>query len=250
MYSFRNFINRLFRFIHFSKKNKVLELVNISRQEQIDLIKLVIENIIVQNKILMNKLQKITNQPAQLDSGYIGQHLVSIVTKNQGGGFRGKGLDLSDGSEIKTANFLDSLDAHNQVAPRWNFRANSIEEIEGFLKYPAIYLVSIDNPNNYYRFRIWKTIPQNTTLLKTRYKEWIDKLAIKKLNSRQGINFQLFPPKPNEPDRNAKARHGNGRSNGFEKLKIPLESDASTLILLAKYDLTKHQTIIEYLIEN
>lgn len=142
------------------------ETINISREEQIELIKIVIENIIVQNKILMNKLQKITNQPAQLDSGYIGQHLVSIVTKIKGGGFRGKGLDLSDGSEIKTANFLDSLDAHNQVAPRWNFQANSREEIDSFLTYPSIYLVSIDNPSGYYRFRIWKTIPQKNYHIK------------------------------------------------------------------------------------
>ena len=227
-----------------------MELINISREEQINLIKLVIENIIVQNKVLMNRLQKITNQPAQLDSGYIGQHLVSIVTKIKGGGFRGKGLDLSDGSEIKTANFLDSLDAHNQVAPRWNFQANSREDIDSFLKYPAIYLVSIDNPIDCYRFRIWKTIPQNTTILKERYLEWIDKLAIEKLKSRQGINFQLFPPKPSENDRKAMARHGNGRNNGFAKLEIPLEDDASSLILLAKYKLLTQQTMIEYLIEN
>lgn len=227
-----------------------MELIDISREKQIDLIKLIIEDIIVRNKDLMNHLQKITNQPAQLDSGYIGQHLVSIVTKIKGGGFRGKGLDLSDGSEVKTANFLDSLDAHNQVAPRWNFQANSMSEIECFLKYPAIYLVSIDNPDNYFRFRIWKTIPNDTHLLKARYIEWINKLAIKKLDSRQGINFQLFPPKPSEDDRLALARHGNGRDNGFEKLEIPLEEDSSSLILLAKYDLTKHQTIIEYLVEN
>ena len=122
-----------------------MELIQISRKEQENLIKLIIEKIIVQNKLLMNQLQRITNQPAQLDSGYIGQHLVSIVTKIKGGGFRGKGLDLSDGSEVKTANFLDSMDAYNQVAPRWNFQANNMEEITCFLNYPAIYLVLINN---------------------------------------------------------------------------------------------------------
>ena len=225
-----------------------MELINIDRNEQEKFIKLLIEEIIVKNKNLMNEFSSITNQPAQLDSGYIGQHLVSIVTKIKGCGFRGKGDDLSDQSEIKSANFLDSMDAHNQSAPRWNFQANTLEEIDSFLEYPSIYLVSIDNPNNYYRFRIWKVIPKDTHILKNRYIEWKNKLALNKLNTREGINFQLFPPKQNEPDRYANARHSNGRSNGFEKITIPLEDDGSQLIFLAKYDLLKHTTIIEYLI--
>lgn len=223
--------------------------IDITLEMQKKLIKTIIEDVIVKNKIILNNLQSITHQPAQLDSGYIGQHLVSVVTKIKGGGYRGKGLDLEDGSEIKTANFLDSLDAHNNIAPRWNFQANSMDDIQAFFNYPAIYLVSIDNPIGFFRFRVWKTIPMKTTILKNRYSEWINKLAVKKLNSRKGINFQLFPPKPTEADRYANARHGNGRKNGFTKLNIPLEGDYSELLLLAKYKQSEKETIIEYLKE-
>ncbi len=45
---------------------------------------------------------------------------------------RGKGDDLSDGSEVKSANFLDSLDKKGATAPRWNFTAVTQEIMEKF----------------------------------------------------------------------------------------------------------------------
>lgn len=56
---------------------------------------------------------------------------------------RGKGDDLCDGSEVKSANFLDSLDKNGATAPRWNFMANTVDVMERFLNYTAIYLLSI-----------------------------------------------------------------------------------------------------------
>ena len=78
--------------------------------------------------------RNLTRQPAQGDSGYISQHLVSLIAHLEGGGFRGKGLDLSDGSEIKSANFLDSKDAKGSVAPRWNFTVKQESEMLAYLK--------------------------------------------------------------------------------------------------------------------
>lgn len=87
------------------------------------IVKLLKEQVINQRANL-HFWRNLTGQPAQIDTGYIAQHLVSLVTGVKGGGFRGKGDDLEDGSEVKSANFLDSLDARKRVAPRWNFTCN------------------------------------------------------------------------------------------------------------------------------
>lgn len=52
----------------------------------------------------------------------------------------------------------------------------------------------------------------------------MDKLGYPKFKdtNRPSVNFQLFPPR-NETNENF-ARQGNGRSNGFSKLEIPLEN--------------------------
>ena len=175
----------------------------------------------------------LTNQPAQIDTGYIAQHLVSLTTKIKGGGFRGKGDDLEDGSEVKSANFLDSMDARGAVAPRWNFTCNDITQMKAFLTYPAIYLVSMDvNPKKILRFRVWKIDPDKHKVLTDRYTEWMDVLGYPKLNGddRKAVNFQLFPPRSGTNDNYA--RHGNGRSNGFDKLRVPLEGvDGAELLL-------------------
>ena len=52
---------------------------------------------------------------------------------------RGKGDDLSDGSEVKSANFLDSLDKKGATAPRWNFTAVTQEIMEKFLTYDSLF---------------------------------------------------------------------------------------------------------------
>ena len=70
--------------------------------------KLLLEQVILQRDNL-HFFRDLTFQPAQIDTGYIAQHLVSLVTRIPGGGFRGKGDDLADGSEVKSANFLDSM---------------------------------------------------------------------------------------------------------------------------------------------
>ena len=46
------------------------------------------------------------------------------------------------------------------------------------------------------------------------------------------VNFQLFPPHSGTEE--CFARHGNGRSNGFAKLEIPLENvDGAELVFRA-----------------
>lgn len=180
---------------------------------------------IIDQRLKLHEWRKLTFQPAQIDTGYIGQHLVSLISGIIGGGFRGKGDDLADGSEVKSANFLDSEDAKGAVAPRWNFQCNDEEGMKSFLKYPSIFLVSIDlTYEGNQRFRIWQVDPRVHVALNTRYHEWMDLLGRPKLQSedRPGVNFQLFPPRNKSKD--TYARHGNGRSNGFPKLQLELDN--------------------------
>jgi len=118
-------------------------------------LKLLQEQVADQRKKL-HYWRSVTKQPAQIDTGYVAQHLVSLVTGLEGGGMRGKGEDLADSSEVKSANFLDALDARGAIAPRWNFMANDMKSMEDLLKRPAIYLVSLDlSPDSRFRARVW-----------------------------------------------------------------------------------------------
>lgn len=137
---------------------------------------------------------------------------------------RGKGDDLADGSEVKSANFIDSLDKRGAVAPRWNFSSNDISIMEAYLQVPWIYLVSVDlSPEGLFRVRVWRIDPRKHKMFNARYKEWMQKLGLPKLKdpNRPGVNFQLFPPRFKTEENFA--RHGNGRSNGFDPVKIELE---------------------------
>jgi hypothetical protein len=84
----------------------------------------------------------VTQQTAQLDSGYLGQHLVSLIsgTPGRGAGSRGKGHDLVDGSEIKTASALGGVDA-----PRWNHSSfGNPKNVDAYLESKYIYFVLFD----------------------------------------------------------------------------------------------------------
>lgn len=213
--------------------NYVLQ--HLSRDQRMMLAKALIQEQIVDQKYLLSHWSLLTAQSSMIDTGYIAQHLVSLQTQIAGQGMRGKGDDLCDGSEVKGANFIDSLDKNGATAPRWNFNSVSVEIMERFLEYNAIYLLSIDlNPQRQYRIRIWKVDIHKHKALRARYIEWMEKLGYPKFAdpSHKSINFQLFPPR-NGTDENF-ARHGNGRNNGFEKLNIPLENtEGSSLIFRA-----------------
>ncbi|MBS1759575.1 MAG: MamI family restriction endonuclease [Bacteroidetes bacterium] len=230
-------------------ENQIPLLANLSQEEKALYIKKLIKEQVIDQRINLQFWRQLTNQPAQIDTGYIAQHLVSLVTKIKGGGFRGKGDDLEDGSEVKSANFLDSEDARGAVAPRWNFTSNDEQQMLGYLNLPALYLVSIDRDTaENIRFRIWKLFPQQHADFLARYNLWMQQLGYPKLNqpNRPGVNFQLFPPRNKSND--AFARHGNGRSNGFPQLQVQLENvEGSALIFKAR--LVNNEIIIDFLMD-
>ena len=208
----------------------------LSQEERKALASELLNEQVLQQRGKLNHWSTITAQSSQIDTGYIAQHLVSLQTQIAGQGMRGKGDDLCDGSEVKSANFLDSLDKKGATAPRWNFTAVTRQIMERFLEYPAVYLLSMDlNTSKKFRTRIWKIDVTKHVLLKERYKEWMNKLGYPKFeaNNEESVNFQLFPP--HSQTNETFARHGNGRANGFSKLNIPLEGvDGAELIFCAE----------------
>ncbi len=213
-----------------------LELSKLSRNHKRELSVKLLQDLVVDQRNRLHFWKNLTNQAAQIDTGYVAQHLVSLITQIKGSGMRGKGEDLEDLSEIKSANFLDSLDRKGAVAPRWNFSSNDLSIMESYLYVPAIYLVSLDlNAESRFRARIWKLDPDKHKLFKQRYLEWMEKLGKPKLKdpSRPGVNFQLFPP--HNKTEETYARHGNGRKNGFAPIKILLEDvEGAELIFKAE----------------
>lgn len=208
----------------------------LSREERKTLATELLTEQVLQQRNKLNHWSAITAQSSQIDTGYIAQHLVSLQTQIAGQGMRGKGDDLCDGSEVKSANFLDSLDKKGATAPRWNFTAVTRQIMERFLEYPAVYLLSMDlNENQKFRTRIWKIDVTKHVILRERYIEWMHELGYPKFeaNNEESVNFQLFPP--HSQTNETCARHGNGRANGFSKLHIPLEGiDGAELIFCAE----------------
>lgn len=178
---------------------------------------------IVEARKRLHFWRNLTNQPAQVDSGYISQHLVSFITHLKGGGFRGKGLDLADGSEVKSANFLDSEDARGAVAPRWNFLIKQEAEMFAYLKCEWIFLVSIDKYKEGVRVRVWRLSPKLHEAFATRFQLWAKKVGSpifrKRGGKRKDANFQLFPPRNGSED--DYARHGGGGPAGPKKVRLP-----------------------------
>lgn len=206
-------------------------LSNISLEEQRVLITALLQEQIIEQRNKLQQWSLITGQPSQIDTGYISQHLVSLLIRVPGQIMRGKGLDLMCGSEIKSANHLDSLDKRGNVNPRWNFTFNNIESMIKFLDYNYIYLVSLDfNEFQNIRIRVWSVNVREHTTLRNRYIEWMDKLGCSKFEdkeSRRTVNFQLFPPKNKTSE--SYARHGDGRC--FDKLQIELEDNISSHLI-------------------
>ena len=217
----------------------------LSKAQRKELAKALIEEQVVKQRALLSHWSTLTAQSSMIDTGYIAQHLVSLQTQIAGQGMRGKGDDLWDGSEVKAANFLDSLDKAGATAPRWNFTAVKKDIMERFLDYTAIYLLSIDyNPDKNFRIRIWKVNIQEHTILRERYIEWMKKLGYPKFadtTKRSSVNFQLFPPSSGTNQNYA--RHGNGRTNGFDKLQIPLENTSGSELIF-KAEIVNNEVII------
>lgn len=147
-----------------------------------------IENVVLAQYRQLTGWQEVTQQTSQIDSGYLGQHLVSLVsgTHGRGRGSRGKGFDLADGSEIKVASTLGAIDV-----PRWNHSSfGNPKNVAAYLKNPHVYFVLFDTTEKGHEFplriRVWRVSPAKDTAFTTVVRKWASK--------KSSGNFQLHPP--------------------------------------------------------
>lgn len=227
-----DFINRFETTVNEKVLISQFILSSLSEMERIELCKELLNEQILFQRIKLEKWGIITAQSSQIDTGYIAQHLVSLRTQIPGQGMRGKGDDLYDGSEVKAANFLDSLDKKGATAPRWNFTAVTPKIMERFLNYSSLYLLSIDlDKNKKIRIRIWAVDVTKHNVLKERYIWWMNTKGYIKFNNNknESVNFQLFPPRMYKDE--TFARHGNNRANGYPSIKIDLENNVSSKLI-------------------
>ncbi len=82
----------------------------ITIDKNIEKIKDFINEVIIVPKHTLTKWATVTNQTPAAKIGYIGQHLVSLITGVQGTGTGARGNDLADGSEVKSCNKVDQAD--------------------------------------------------------------------------------------------------------------------------------------------
>jgi hypothetical protein len=90
-------------------------LCSLPATERRALIEELITDFFVDARATLVKWSEVTGQSAQIDTGYIAQHLASLVLQTPGQGFKGKGVDLLGGSEVKSASIVSGVDR-----PRWN----------------------------------------------------------------------------------------------------------------------------------
>jgi len=162
--------------------------INLDERTRSALAKSFIENVVLAQYRQLTGWQKVTAQSAQLDSGYLSQHLVSLISgvPGRGPGSRGKGHDLVDESEIKAASTLGAIDE-----PRWNHTAfANTAKIAAYLKHKHIYFVLLDTEKRDIEFplriRVWRVSPQTDSAFSTVIQNWAA--------SKSSGNFQLHPP--------------------------------------------------------
>jgi len=194
-----------------------LELENLKKQEREILAKKFIEEVILPQWTQLSSWNSLTNQTSQLDFGYLSQHLVSLITGIKGNNQRGKGDDLADGSEVKSASCIDAEDT-----PRWNnvnCGAKETKELVTKLEsLPYLFFVLLDTTEkggNTLRCRIWCVRPKQDKEFMKVAKCWSSENDSKKKNEKLKTNFQLHPPRWEKAQDNL-------TTNNCGNLKLPL----------------------------
>lgn len=178
-------------------------LQQLSTEDRLRLLEdLFVDFFVTQWKVLL-KWAALTGQSAQVDTGYIAQHIASILLAEPGQGFRGKGLDLLDGTEVKSAAIISGVDR-----PRWNHNMGTLVQdatrkrkgqptlSEQYLASPNLFYLLFDrvvtsdatSENLILRVRGWCLDGQKDTA----WRDLIQRYADSKTPGK--YNLQLHPP--------------------------------------------------------
>lgn len=182
------------------KRTKLLS--GLSPDDRISLLEELFRDIYVGQHLTLQKWAALTGQSAQIDTGYIAQFVSSIAMGIPGQGFRGKGDDLIDGSEVKSAANISGVDR-----PRWNHNLGTIAQDrerrkkdqpttwEQYLECPTIFYLLVDRvvsdsdeDGHPIRIRTWCLDAQED-------KAWRDLiLRFAATRTASQYNLQLHPP--------------------------------------------------------
>jgi ribosomal protein L40E len=177
----------------------MIELEKLSKDERKILVSRFLKEMYFERRKDIFEWARITKQTPLIETKFLGQNLVSLVTGIPGRGTAARGDDLSDGSEVKTCSRLDQLSkcnkcgAHvtalNKKCPKcgskditimkdshWIFTINADDKKEHLLnKTPKIYLLLIDDyklgKNDLARFTIWTINPKTDKFFREEYVE-------------------------------------------------------------------------------
>tara|TARA_R110001599_G_scaffold50098_2_gene142289 strand:- start:156 stop:851 length:696 start_codon:yes stop_codon:yes gene_type:complete len=195
-----------------------LDLKKLDKDDREILAKKFVEEVVLPQWKQLSNWNSLTNQTSQLDFGYLSQHLVTILSGIKGNNQRGKGDDLEDGSEVKSASCIDAEDT-----PRWNgvncgakTEADIIAKMNSF---PYLFFVLLDTTEkggNILRCRVWCVRPSVDVAFRDVLIGWAkDNDRLVAAGKKSKTNLQLHPP------RWEKAA-GNLTTNLEGNLKLPL----------------------------
>ncbi|MCT7949885.1 MamI family restriction endonuclease [Ancylothrix sp. C2] len=174
----------------------------ITIDDNLNKIKQLLSELVIQPRINAVKWSKITKQTPNLKVGYPGQHLASLITGVPGTRTGARGKDLADGSEVKSCSRIDQLDKCNsckspvarlEVAcpecgsikikrnndSKWLFTIRSERDLNELIKeIERVILVIADYPNfedqdydtlRIQSFEIWPTSDRHTRFRELMY---------------------------------------------------------------------------------
>jgi len=195
-----------------------LKLKDLGKDDREVLAKKFIEEVILPQWTQLSSWNALTNQTSQLDFGYLSQHLVSLLTGIEGNNQRGKGDDMADGSEVKSASCVDADDT-----PRWNNvncgGKESHEVKRKLTSMPYLFFVLLDTTQRggrILRCRIWAVRPKEDLGFMKVALGWSAENDERKTESKTlKTNFQLHPPRWDKAI-------GNLTTNTCGNLRMPL----------------------------
>jgi hypothetical protein len=173
-------------------------LQGLSGEERRRLLEELIYDFFVDQRGDLLKWSALTGQSAQIDTGYIAQHMASVTLAEPGQGFKGKGVDLDGGGEVKSAAILSGVDR-----PRWNHNLGKPSEDEdrelrglkpkwvSYLAAPCLFYVLFDRAPeavDLFRVRAWCVEPERDLAWTDLVKTFVGK------RSSSRYNLQLHPP--------------------------------------------------------
>lgn len=212
----------------------MVSLESLTKVQREPLIKDFIREMYLERRVTIFKWAKITNQTPLIETKFLGQNLVSLVTGISGKGSAARGDDLRDGSEVKTCSRLDQLSkckkcgneitAIDDVCPKcgtpvtermtdshWIFTINTDLKKDKILnKTPAIYFLLVDGfeleDDQLARFTIWTIDPKTDKFFRNDYiEQYYDEYFIKKKKAGENpAPMNVHPRSPKFNKTNAK----------------------------------------------